>query len=73
MRVFLLAFVLGLGLVAQDDESGPASCSNAKSEVHKCACIRTDLCGTEPDKKCQTYCRPEACKCKKASCNSMKM
>lgn len=66
----LLAFPVFL---PQDHEGQPVSCNNAYDNAHKCECERAqEKC--DPDSqyagsKCQTYCRPEACKCANP-CNS---
>ncbi len=68
-RIALL-IVLATGALAFQ-EGTAEKCSNMKSDMHPCACIRASLCQGDPDKSCKTFCRPEACSCKAASCSSM--
>lgn len=76
MMMFGLLFVQ-----ATDPHAGqPQSCSNDRKAEHKCECDRASACPApgkdgkaeiaEPGSKCQTYCRPEACKCK-GMCSTM--
>jgi hypothetical protein len=52
-------------------EVQPDSCDNTAHNKHKCDCERGDMeCASHPDEnrdhprsKCQTYCRPKACRC----------
>ncbi len=72
MKLLLLPICV-LAFWFQEPEGTAEKCSNMKGDLHPCACIRASLCKGDPDKSCKTFCRPDACSCKAASCNSMKM
>ncbi len=70
LAVAIVATPLLLLSQAEDPHEGqPASCDNFRGTVpsHRCTCNRATECPTgehrEEDRKCKTYCRPEACKC----------
>lgn len=59
--------IIAMALFFQNHEGQPESCNNYYTNAHKCACQRATKCSQEreggEDSKCQTYCRPSACKC----------
>ncbi len=59
-------------------EGTAESCDNYRSTVHKCMCSKAMMAckmpgdRPQPDYKCKTYCRPEACRCSGPGCTSRK-
>lgn len=74
---FALGFVLTVLCCGfQAPEGKDASCNNYRSTLHKCACAKAMMecrmpgMHAEPDSKCKTFCKPEACSCSGPGCAS---
>lgn len=69
IRLVLLVVLAAMAFGFQEPEGTAVSCNNFRLTLHKCACAKAKMCGrgghgsAEPDNKCKTFCRPQACSC----------